>query len=445
MAAAWRAATLAILLTLAGTGPIAVRAKGAEQGAWSKVPHLLQAHVGHTATLLPDGRVLLAGGTNARGVATASCELFDPKANRWIPAASMNSARIGHTATLLSDGNVLVTGGQTGLGIFPIDHRTSAPIYHPASNAWTPAASMHVPRAWHSAHRLPDGRVLVVAGVALLPADSPPRQDGQAEIYDAALDNWSPAGAGLPPLSQAAATLMANGSVLVTGGSVDWGFATTSAFLFDLATNRWQPTTWPMANARYAHTATLLRNGKVLLLGGYTTKPETVGGRTYRNRELLKTSEIFDLGGNTGIRIGYSEIPRLEHTATLLLTGTVLVVGSAFASSADSQILDPSNTEHWISTGMPMDRYLHTATLLADGRVLIAGGYGVGSPSTAWIFSPAAGPFSPSLSLSPTMRVTAVLFLFVLIALGFAATSGRLRRRGTRSLTDADSEWIDPR
>jgi hypothetical protein len=92
-----------------------------------------------------------------------------------------------------------------------------------------------------------------------------------------------------------------------------------------------------------------------------------------------------------------------------------------------------------------MDRYLHTATLLADGRVLIAGGYGVGSPSTAWIFSPAAGPFSPSLSLSPTMRVTAVLFLFVLIALGFAATSGRLRRRGTRSLTDADSEWIDPR
>ena len=71
--------------------------------------------------------------------------------------------------------------------------------------------------------------------------------------------------------------------------------------------------------------------------------------------------------------MGYSGILRFEHSATLLWNGTVLVVGSAYASDADSQIFDPKNTEQWVSTGMPMDRYLHTGTVLSDGRVLVAG------------------------------------------------------------------------
>jgi hypothetical protein len=242
-------------------------------------------------------------------------------------------------------------------------------------------------------------------------------------------------------LNGQAATLMPDGTVLVTGGSTDTGFATVSAELFDPATNRWQPTKWPMATARYGHTATLLPNAKVLLVGGYSTQPQISGGFVYPSSELLTTSEIFDFRGNTGIRVGYSRIPRFEHSATLLLSGTVLVVGSAYASNADSQLLDPGNTEQWVSTGRHMDRYLHTATMLADGRVLVAGGFGVGSPTTTWVFSTVSGMSAPSGK--PSMVLAAGVLLGLLIAIGLAARSGRLARRRPPTIPEPDSKWID--
>jgi hypothetical protein len=150
---------------------------------------------------------------------------------------------------------------------------------------------------------------------------------------------------------------------------------------------------------------------------------------------------MFDLRGNTGIRVGYSRIPRFEHTATLLLNGTVLVVGSAYASNADSQIFDPKNTEQWASTGLTMDRYLHTATMLTDGRVLIAGGYGVGSPTTAWIFSAVPGISAPSGN--PSTLLAAGVLVALLIAVGLAATSRRLARRRPGTVREDDSKWID--
>jgi hypothetical protein len=237
---------------------------------------------------------------------------------------------------------------------------------------------------------------------------------------------------------------MPDGTVLVTGGLTDAGFAAASAEVFDPATNRWQPTTWPMATPRYGHTATLLPDGKVLLVGGYTTQQQqTSGGVIYPVSELLTTSEMFDLRGNTGIRVGYSRITRFEHTATLLRNGTVLAVGSAYASNADSQILDPKNTEQWVSTGMQMDRYLHTATMLADGRVLIAGGYGVGSPATAWIFSPMPGMSGPSGYPSVLLALAAGVLLALLMVIGVGVNSGRLARRRPGTVREDDSKWID--
>ncbi len=443
-----RAALLRVLVAwlvigLTATVPLPTQAKGADFGVWSPTPNLPEGHVAHTATLLNDGRVLIAGGTHVDGIATAGCELFDPKANRWIHASSMMSARAGHAATLLADGDVLVTGGGTGIG-FDVYALASSEIYHPATNSWTSVAAMHAPRLMHSSMRLHDGRVLVVGGTNLAPGSPLPAvQQVQAELYDPARDRWSLVGAGLPPLSGEAATLMPGGGVLVTGGSTYTGFTTVSAELFDQSTSRWLPTTWPMATPRYRHTATLLPDGKVLLVGGYTTtQQQTSGGVTYPVNEMLTTSEIFDLRGNTAVRVGYSKIPRFEHTATLLRSGTVLVVGSAYASNADSQILDPKNTEQWTSTGLTMDRYLHTATMLPDGRVLIAGGYGVGSPTMAWIFSP--GSVRNATSAGPLIQVTVVLLLVVLISLALAARSGRLRRRRPGPIPESDSKWIDP-
>jgi hypothetical protein len=346
---------------------------------------------------------------------------------------------------LLADGNVLVTGGQTGLSIFPIQVLASAEIYHPKTNSWTSVAAMHAVRRMHSSIGLRDGRVLVVGGTNEAPGSPrPAAQQEQAELYDPLRDRWTLAGAGLLPLSGEAATLMPDGMVLVTGGSADTGFATTRAELFDPTTNRWQPTTWPMATPRYGHTATLLPDGKVLLVGGYTTQQQQVsGGVIYPVSELLTTSEMFDLRGNTLVRVGYSRITRFEHTATLLRNGTVLVVGSAYASNADSQIFDPKNTEQWASTGLAMDRYLHTATMLADGRVLIAGGYGVGSPTTAWIFSTATGSSTPSGFPPVVLALAAGVLVAALISIGVAISSGRFRPGRRRAHAEADSEWID--
>jgi hypothetical protein len=432
-----------VLTGFAAAGPLPAQAKATDSGLWAPGPSLLEGHVAHTATLLNDGRVLIAGGTQVDGVARARCELFDPKANRWVRAADMIHARAGHAATLLSDGSVLVTGGETGIGVFPNQVLASAEIYHPATNSWTAVAAMHALRRMHSSIRLHDGRVLIVGGTNEAPGSPlPASEQEQAEIYHPQLDAWFLAGTGLPPLSGQAATLMPDGTVLVTGGSTDMGFATVSAELFDPAPNHWRPTTWPMATARYGHTATLLPDGKVLLTGGYTTKTQVSGGFVYPSSEFLTTSEMFDLRGNTGIRVGYSIIPRFEHSATLLSNGTVLVVGSAYASNAHSQIFDPKNTEDWASTGLTMDRYLHTATMLADGRVLIAGGYGVGSPSTTWIFSAVSGQSAPSGN--PPILLAAGILAALLTVIGLVATTGRLSRRRAGTIRDDDSTWIDP-
>src|SRR3989442_1491781 len=122
MKAALRRVVVAGLLTgLAATGPLPAQAKALDAGIWAAAPNLLDGHVAHTATLLKDGRVLIAGGTDVYGLPRASSELFDPKVNRWARAADMIHARARHAATLLSDGSVLVTGGETGLGVFPIE------------------------------------------------------------------------------------------------------------------------------------------------------------------------------------------------------------------------------------------------------------------------------------------------------------------------------------
>ena len=433
-----------MLTGLTATCLLPAQAKSSDAGFWAPAANLLEGHVAHTATLLNDGRVFIAGGTHTDGVARASCELFDPKANRWTPAPSMIHARAGHAAAVLTDGSVLVTGGETGLGIFPIESLSSTEIYHPTSNSWTVAAAMHVPRRMHSSIGLRDGRVLVVGGTNLAPGSPLPAvEQEQAEVYDPHSDSWAFAGAGLPPLSGQAATLMPDGSVLVTGGSTDMGFATVSAEIFDPATNLWKPTTWPMARPRYGHSATLLPDGKVLLAGGYSTRTQISGAGIYPNPELLATSEIFDVRGNIWMEVGHSTIPRFDHTATLLRSGTVLVVGSAYASNADSQIFDPKNTEQWASTGRQIDRYLHTATMLADGRVLIAGGFGVGSPTTAWIFSAVPGISTPSGYPQLLLAAAAGVLLTLLIIVGLVASSGRLSRRPAGTTRVDDSKWID--
>src|SRR5438270_10739182 len=161
------------------TGPMTAAA-GAGPGA------LISARENHTATLLQDGRVLVAGGDNAGGW-LASAELFDPATGTWSPATSMATPRRYHTATLLEDGRVLVAGGSRGPGAI----LRSAELYDPPTNRWAPAASMKTPRAYAAAVELTDGHVLITGGLGSGTAGD---TAASAELYDPATNSWSTAG-----------------------------------------------------------------------------------------------------------------------------------------------------------------------------------------------------------------------------------------------------------
>jgi N-acetylneuraminic acid mutarotase len=248
-------------------------------GTWTATGNMVTAHGrGSTATLLPDGKVLVAGGDGGSG-ATATAELYDPANGTWTTTGSMVTPRFGHTATLLADGNVLVAGGVG----YPV--LASAELYHPDSGTWTATGSMARPRVGHTtapghtATLLSDGRVLVVGGNGGSAA-AVPRID--AELYDPATGTWTATRSMVTPRFEGqTATLLLDGRVLVAGGS-DFQVmpggelgritALASAELFEPATGSWTATA-SMGKPREGQTAMLLPDGTVLVVGGSNYNP----------------------------------------------------------------------------------------------------------------------------------------------------------------------------
>lgn len=229
-------------------------------GAWSITGSMNTVRAySHTATRLADGRVLVAGGGGSLGVGfLSSAEVYDPATETWSPTDSMRISRYGHTATLLPDGRVLVAGGGTGSVQSP-----SAEVYDPATGTWSPTGSMGSSFYIrdHTATQLTDGRVLVVS-------------EARAEVYDSATGAWSDAGTLNVARYGHTATLLVDGRMLVTGGLgpfdyEDVSHSITAAEVYDPATGTWS-TTGSMITGRYDHTATLLNDGRVLVAGGVT-------------------------------------------------------------------------------------------------------------------------------------------------------------------------------
>lgn len=180
-------------------------------GLWSITGDLNQARSGHTATLLGDRETVLVVGGSATGTALTSAETYDPSTGKWTTVGSLEEPRSLIRATLLQNGKVLVTGGSTTA-------ENAAELYDPDSKTWSKATSMGEPRYYHTSTPLLDGTVLVAGGTSgpsggmLYPTVT------TAKIYDASVDKWTSAGTLVPAVSQHAATLLNDGSVLVTGG-----------------------------------------------------------------------------------------------------------------------------------------------------------------------------------------------------------------------------------
>jgi hypothetical protein len=154
-------------------------------GSWTATGNMVAPTVGHIATLLPDGRVFAAGGdiyrveANTRGNPLSSAQLFDPARGTWTATSNMSVPRDTHMAELLTDGTVLVAGGFSAKGG---EHLASAERYEPVSGGWFSAAAMNVKRGFATAALLADGRVLVTAGLDSIAGQG--NQLASAELYD---------------------------------------------------------------------------------------------------------------------------------------------------------------------------------------------------------------------------------------------------------------------
>ena len=233
-----------------------------------------------TATLLNDGRVLLVGGLANTETASdpagdtwpvsSGAETYDPKTGTFTKAGPMAFNRNNQTATLLQDGRVLIAGGQpdavSGASGGPI--LGSAEIYDPATGNFSPAGPMQEARTTHFAVLLSSGQVLLGGGYG------GPSSETTAELFDPASGNFRFGGNLTTPRSDTRATLLSNGQVLIAGGYPTYPAGTNTAELYNPATETFTPT-GSMSFARGNAAPILLLNGQVLITGGQTFCCET--------------------------------------------------------------------------------------------------------------------------------------------------------------------------
>ena len=354
--------TGALVLALVGligaailaTGPIRPASAQAGASSWSYTGSLNIRRSSHTATLLSDGKILVAGGGNFSNNVfhpLDSAELYDPVTGTWSITGRLKVPRVSHTATLLPDGRVLVVGGTISGG---------AELYDPKEGKWRFTQSLQGARYGHTATLLGNGKVLVAGGY-----DEFTDPINTAVLYNPDTDTWSSTGnfntdGDGPPT----ATLLQNGKVLITRRG-------ESPELYDPDAGTWSIISSPSRNMGLGHTATLLPGGRVLLAGGEYDGP-------------INSAELYDPNTSTWSSTGPLNRARSNHTATLLPDGKVLVAGGVVyqvsagmsfgVQLANSELYDP-DTGTWSFTSKLNDpRSGHTATLLPDGQVLIVGG-----------------------------------------------------------------------
>lgn len=198
-------------------------------GTFTTTGSMTIARYMNTATLLTNGKVLVVGGQacSSPGCGLASAELYDPASGVFIPTGSMTTVRQGHTATLLANGNVLIAGGDN-----EGPYLASAELYDPGTGTFTTTGSMSTPREYHTATLLNNGEVLVVGGAGPL---------ASTELYDSATGLFTPTGSMSTPRLMHTATLLNNGEVLVVGG-YNGSVTIDSAELYDPASGTFAAT-----------------------------------------------------------------------------------------------------------------------------------------------------------------------------------------------------------
>jgi hypothetical protein len=321
---------------------------------------------GHTATLLPDGKVLITGGMEKNKVFFNSSEIFNPETKKFTATGNMIEKRVGHSAVLLKNGKVLIAGGFGENGIL-----SSSEIYNPQNGSFEKTGSMNFGRGDFTLTLLMNGDVLITGGEG---ADNALKS---AEVYNPGTgiftltDNMNFA------RTMHTATLLNNGNVLITGGGT-YQNPSSSAEIYNTDSKAFT-LSGSMENPTYKHAAVKLIDGDVIVFGGS-------GGGDWKAN--YKSSETFNQQLDKFIFSGNMQKERFKITnsVVLLQSGNILIVGGDKLSEIYNVKEKSFST---VDGEMDTARFYSTSTLLNNGCVLITGGYDYHGLSTSitWMFS----------------------------------------------------------
>jgi|GEM_PF-1825278 len=313
----------------------------------------------HSSTLIPDGTVLVGGGARSGPVDAYNTRFFryDPADGSWSDAeSSRNSHGLGAGTVLLDTGRVLTASGFDG-----DSPHGRCETYDPASNTWTATWPMEVPRTSFAVAALSQGRAIAIGGI-----DESIEETDVVEVFDETTQRWSVTS----PWGEANArkgmstTVLENGDLLVTGGTTDLGSQDASDLVnrFDIDTESWSDLA-PMPNELASHTATLLLDGRVLVVGGSS------------NGAARNFVFLYDPSLDEWERADSMRWTRYNHTAMRLDNGDVLIFGGNDEESAPSTQIYVAE-EGRIIDGPSVGYAGHHAAMsqLDDGSILVTGG-----------------------------------------------------------------------
>ena len=329
--------------------------------SWSFTGSMQQARVYPSATLLPNGQVLVVGGYH-RGLIVAVAELYNPVTGTFTTTGSLHTARYGHSATLLPNGKVLIAGGESTSGLV-----NSTELYDSSTGTFSVSTSDPCGCGGVTA-LLANGMVLFSGGFNGSAAVA------IAELYNPATGTFSSTGNLKVARAGPSSTLLPNGKVLIVGGVYYTGTPPynlvahylASAELYDPTTGTFS-LTGSLNTARSSQSTTVLGSGNVLLAAGQN------GGA---NGGYLSSAELYNSATGKFTLTGSLNTPRILHTAHLLASGKVLIVaGNHFGSIASAELYDPTSGAFSNAASLNTPRQGHASALLPNGQVLATGGY----------------------------------------------------------------------
>jgi hypothetical protein len=318
-------------------------------GTFQKTGSMNVARVGHTATLLSNGQVLVAGGDNSSlgGGYLASAEIYNPSTGSWTLTGSMTTARQSHQAVLLPNGQVLVAGGNNASGTL-----ASAELYNRSTGTWTATGSMITARYDFSLTLLPNGEVLAVQGTGAelynpatgtwIATSSPTDTVGgpnaalllngqvlaigeslniPSELYDPSTATWSATGSTGTTMPNPITPRLPNGDVFVTGSFASGSASYSTAALYDPSTGQFTLENGPCSCRGF--NGALLQTGKILVAGGFIT----VHHLPYNLTETINSAEVWDSSTQAWTSTGNLNTSRGAESMTILANGNALVAG----------------------------------------------------------------------------------------------------------------------